>query len=287
MRQNRADSPVNCHDACTSSDQCEYLRPIPGDAGVNERRPAGYLRDALVWCRVGRMSGEHAPGHNHHDSHHHSHDPGGDVMVRFTREYWDDRYRSAERIWSGHVNPQLAAVAADLRPGVALDAGSGEGGDAIWLAERGWQVTALDVSAVARERATARAAELGAEVAGRISWQLGDVLTWDPAPQQFDLVSAQFLHLPGLERESVHRRLAAAVRPGGTLLIVGHHPSDLETTVRRPRIPDLMVTAEQMATNLDASEWDISTSSPEREATDADGQTVVIRDAVLRAVRQK
>ena len=99
-------------------------------------------------------------------------------------------------------------------------------------------------------------------------------------------VSAQFLHLPGAVRESVHRRLAAAVRPGGTLLIVGHHPSDLQTTVRRPQVPDLLVTAEQMATSLDAGEWDIVTASAERETTDADDRTVVIRDAVLRAVRR-
>src|SRR2546430_12503786 len=120
----------------------------------------------------------------------------------FTQEFWDERYRSSDRVWSGEPNPRLVERVSDLTPGTALDVGSGEGADAIWLAARGWQVTAIDVSTVALDRAAERAAEAGAEVANRITWQQADVLTWDPAPLQFDLVSAQFMHLPTLARQS-------------------------------------------------------------------------------------
>jgi hypothetical protein len=98
-------------------------------------------------------------------------------------------------------------------------------------------------------------------------------------------VSAQYAHLPRPAREALHCRLAAAVRPGGTLLIVGHHPADLETTVRRPRLPHLMFRAEEIATVLDPSAWDITTSAPERPITQ-DGQQITLTDAVLRAVRR-
>jgi SAM-dependent methyltransferase len=189
----------------------------------------------------------------------------------------------ADQIWSGDANPQLVATIADLAPATALDLGCGEGGDAIWLATQGWQVTGADISPVALTRAAARAAQAG--VADRITWQQVDALIWDPTPQRFDLVSAQFIHLPQPALESLHRRLAAAVRVGGTLLIVGHHPSDLETSIGRPHFPDLMFTAEQIATLLDPADWDTVTKAPERSAVDPDGNTITIRDTVLRATR--
>ena len=217
-------------------------------------------------------------------SHHH----GPDDAVHFTQEFWDDRYRSADRLWSGQPNVQLVAQAADLPPGEALDAGSGEGADAIWLASRGWTVTAVDVSAVALERAAAHAAAQGDEFAGRISWRREDLLSWDPGPQRFDLVSAQFMHLPSPELESVHRRLAAAVRPGGTLLIVSHHPDDLHANVGRPGHLDLFPTPAQLAAGLDPGDWEILVAAGlGRPATDLDGQPVTVTDTVLRATRRR
>jgi SAM-dependent methyltransferase len=205
----------------------------------------------------------------------------------FTREFWDERYRSADRLWSGNANPHLVATGTDLPAGTALDVGSGEGADAIWLAARGWRVTAVDVSTVALGRAAERAAEVGTAVADRITWQPADALTWDPAPARFDLVSAQFMHLPRPALEALHRRLAAVVHPGGTLLVVGHHPSDLETTMGRPHLPELMFTAEQIAAVLDPDDWQIDVSAPQRPAVDPEGRSITIRDAVLRAVRRR
>ncbi|HEX5301992.1 MAG TPA: class I SAM-dependent methyltransferase, partial [Streptosporangiaceae bacterium] len=147
--------------------------------------------------------------------------------IEFTQEFWDNRYRSAGQLWSGQPNAQFAAHAADLEPGEALDAGCGEGADAIWLARRGWSVTAVDVSAVALERAAAAAGAAGGDAAERISWRREDLLTWVPEPDRYDLVSAQFMHFPRAELTAFHQRLAAAVRPGGTLLLIAHHPDDL------------------------------------------------------------
>lgn len=217
-------------------------------------------------------------------NHHHS----GDDAEQYTEEFWNERYGSVERVWSGNPNRRLVEQATDLDPGTALDVGCGEGADAIWLAERGWQVTALDVSTVALDRGAARAAELGDEVAQRIRWLPADLLTWDPAPEKFDLVSAQFMHLPQAPLEALHRRLAAAVRPGGTLLIAGHHPSDMHTTMGRPGHAGLMFTAEQIAASLDSDDWQIVlTAAPEREAVDPEGETMTIRDAVMHAVRRR
>ena len=173
-----------------------------------------------------------------------SHSP--DDTIHFTPEFWDDRYRSADHLWSGQPNAQLVAQTADLAPGTALDAGCGEGADAIWLARHGWTVTAVDVSAVALERAAGYAAAAGDEIARRITWQQEDLRSWDPGPQRFDLVSAQFMHLPGAELEAMHDRLAAAVRPGGTLLVVSHHPDDMHANAVLTGRPDMFRSAEQL-----------------------------------------
>jgi SAM-dependent methyltransferase len=216
----------------------------------------------------------------------HDHSPGG--AVEFTQEFWDDRYRSADRLWSGQPNPQFAAQAAGLTPGEALDAGCGEGADAIWLAARGWTVTAMDVSAVALERAAGHAAAQGDQIARRITWRHEDLRTWDPGAQRFDLVSAQFVHLPGPELESMHRRLAAAVRPGGTLLVVAHHPDDLHVNVGRPFRRDLFPSAQEVAAVLDPGDWEIAVAAAiGRPATDLDGQPVTVKDTVVRATRRR
>lgn len=210
---------------------------------------------------------------------------GQPLAAPFGEAFWDERYRRPGHLWSGSPNPQLVAGAAGLRPGSALDAGSGEGADAIWLARQGWTVAAVDISSVALARAAAHAAaEPGA--ARRISWIHRDLTAWVPPAGTFDLVSAQFLHWPAAERTAVYGRLAAAVAPGGTLLIVGHHPSDLATGARRPRLPGLLFTPEETAAALDPAAWEIlACEARPRLAEDPAGYPMTVTDSVLQARR--
>jgi SAM-dependent methyltransferase len=203
------------------------------------------------------------------------------------QDLWDERYRSRSVLWSGQPNAHLVTEAADLVPGTALDAGCGEGADAVWLAERGWQVTAVDFSVVALERGAEHARTLGAEIAERIHWQQADLLSWVPAAGYCDLVSAHFMHFAKEAREPLHRRLAAAVAPGGILLIVGHHPSDLQTTVPRPPTPERFYTAAEVSAVLDPAEWEIlAEDARPREVQDPEGRDVTIHDTVLKARRR-
>lgn len=206
--------------------------------------------------------------------------------IEFTQEFWDNRYSSAGRLWSGQPNAVFAAQAADLPPGEALDAGCGEGADAIWLARRGWTVTAVDVSAVALERGASAAEAAGPDIAGRITWQREDLRAWGPEADRYDLVSAQFMHFPKADLEVMHRRLAAAVRPGGTLLMVAHHPDDLHAA--RNGHPDLFWYAEDIAASLEPGQWEVRVAEESgRSAIDHDGQPVTVRDTVLRAARRR
>ncbi len=146
------------------------------------------------------------------------------------RQEWDDRYRGEDQLWSGHVNGSLEAEVAGLDPGRALDVGCGEGADAIWLAEQGWAVTAVDLSDVAVDRGRAEATRR--ELA--ITWVAGEFPA-GVAGSVFDLVS---LHYPAFTIETlsdIGDGLQRAVAPGGVLLVVGHAPpDDLETATFDP-----------------------------------------------------
>jgi SAM-dependent methyltransferase len=205
----------------------------------------------------------------------------------FSQEAWDERYRSRDALWSGNPNPHLVAEADNLLPGHALDVGAGEGADAIWLASRGWHVIAVDLSTVALERASAHADKAGPDIAARIDWVHEDVTSWDPGSGRYDLVSVQYMHLPPASRQAMLGHLAAAVAPGGSLLMVCHHPSDLQTTVPRPNMPELFFTGDDIAAGLDSGQWTIITNAaPGRTVTDPEGNEVTVHDTVLRAERR-
>jgi SAM-dependent methyltransferase len=133
--------------------------------------------------------------------------------------YWDARYGESGQVWSGRPNGVLVGETADLPPGHALDVGCGEGGDARWLAARGWRVTAVDVSRVALRRAAAH--KDMESLAGLVAWEHRDLTSESPPPAAFDLVSAHYFPMPRT-RPAAARGLVDAVAPGGTLLVVGH-----------------------------------------------------------------
>ena len=205
------------------------------------------------------------------------------MSEEFGKAFWEDRYRGHTGVCSRRPNPQLVTEAEDLVPGTALDAGCGEGADAIWLASRGWRITAVDFATTALRRAREHAETLGAGITSRIDWVQADLTSWTPTEEHFDLVSTHYVH-PAASREALFRRLAASVAPGGTLLIVGHHPSDLQTTNSHTCAPEVYLTAEEVAASLDPDRWDIAVAEARpRSATAPDGHEITIRDAVLRA----
>jgi SAM-dependent methyltransferase len=162
---------------------------------------------------------------------------------------WDERHGARDPIEDHAPDPSLIEVASTLVPGTALDLGCGEGRNTIWLAEAGWTVTGVDFSAVGLARAEARATGRGLKV----RWLQADLLAWTPPPAAFDLVVLMFIHLPEPERARVHAAAAAAVAPGGTLLVVGHDRTNLADGVGGPQDPDVLFTAAEVAASLPAA----------------------------------
>lgn len=198
------------------------------------------------------------------------------------QEHWNARYQESERIWSGDPNLTLLREVADLPPGRALDLGCGEGGDAIWLARRGWHVTAVDISGVALERAARRAD--AAAVSDRIDWQRHDLSLSFPEGG-YDLVSAHFLHsFVDMPRERILRTAADAVAPGGTLLIVGHtggpRLKQHHTDVHLPTPAEVLD-----GLGLEEGRWEVQVCETHERTRTVEGEQVTYTDNTVKARR--
>jgi 2-polyprenyl-3-methyl-5-hydroxy-6-metoxy-1,4-benzoquinol methylase len=192
------------------------------------------------------------------------------------RELWDQRHAARDPIESSEPDPTLVGEIGSLRPGRALDLGAGDGRNAIWLARHGWQVTAVDFSEVALDRGRGLATVSGV----RVEWQLADLLEWTPGDRLYDLVALFFMHLPSEERRDVYARAAAAVAPGGTLLVVGHDRTNLADGVGGPQDASVLFTPGEVAADLAGFRVERA-EVVRRHASDGRGPI----DAIVRAVR--
>lgn len=192
-------------------------------------------------------------------------------------EIWDARHAAQVPIESADPDPTLVETVSTLTPGVALDLGAGDGRNATWLALRGWRVTAVDFSAVAIERGQALAMAAGVDV----EWRRNDLLAWTPPAAAFDLVVLFFLHLPAAERRLVYGRAAAAVRPGGTLLVVGHDRSNLRDGHGGPQDPDVLFTPADIVRDLPIGFSVVRAETVRRPGVEPPAPM----DAIVRAVR--
>lgn len=193
--------------------------------------------------------------------------------------FWDERYRGSDQLFSGAPNGVLVSEVAGLAPGRALDVGCGEGGDARWLAERGWRVTAIDVSSVALERAARATGPSDA-----VTWVCDDVITNAPPAGAFDLVSVQYFPLPRQQDHAALRGLLAAVAPGGVLLIAGHDLAGLTPGDVHGVDPRDFYTPAEIAELLD-EDWTVLVDETRPRTAPAPPGSGHTHDTVLRARR--
>ena len=162
-------------------------------------------------------------------------------------EEWDSRYAGTELVWTAEPNRFAEAELRDLPPGRALDIAAGEGRNAVWLAGRGWRVTAVDFSAVGLGKGRRLADSRGVSV----HWVHADVLGYQPEAGAFQLVLIAYLQLQAAELSGVLRGAVRALAPGGTLLVVGHDVDNLTEGAGGPQDPAVLYTPELITRSLD------------------------------------
>jgi SAM-dependent methyltransferase len=159
---------------------------------------------------------------------------------------WDERHADPERRYSGGPSDLLVAEMSALPPGFALDLACGQGRHAVWLAAHGWQVTAVDFSAVALDKGRALAKQDGVAC----EWVVADLIEYVPLPEAYDLVVISYLHLPGAERRQILAKAEGALAPGGTLLLVGLDRSNHEHGYGGPTNPSVLYDREDVVAAL-------------------------------------
>jgi SAM-dependent methyltransferase len=187
---------------------------------------------------------------------------------------WDARYRDVDRVWSEQPNMFVEQHLADLAPGVAVDLGAGEGRNAVWLARRGWDVTAVDFSFVGL--AKARAMAMVAEVS--LGTVVSDAHDYQP-PTPVDLVLLSYLQIPDVQQVALLHRARQWLQPGGVLFVVAHDKSNVDHGAGGPPDPGVCYTVEQTVSALAGLRIDVA----EVAQRPVDGGTAL--DTVVKATR--
>lgn len=200
--------------------------------------------------------------------------------MSYDRDFWEKLWAKTlaehgDKIGQRGPNAHLLREATNLEPGRALDAGCGHGAETLWLAAHGWMVTSVDFSASALAHARKTSEALGADIAARVTWVEGDLATWMPPHEEFDLVSCLYVHIAGDVGEMV-QRMARGVARGGSLLMVGHRPIDPTTGRPTAAANQVQVSVEAARAALDASTWELVVAEERPRAVAGTGVDAVI-----------
>jgi SAM-dependent methyltransferase len=197
-----------------------------------------------------------------------------------SRERWNRRWAGEERVHASTAPSRfLVTEIADLRPGTVLDLACGAGRNAVWLAQQGWRVTAVDFSGVALRMARALAAERRVAV----DWIEADVIAWAPPVRAYDLVCVLYLQLPAPERRTALARAVEAVREGGTLLVLGHDHLNLTEGWGGPTQPDVLFTPDDVVAEI--GDLRVEQAHRVRRTVEEAGASHEAIDALVRARR--
>ena len=193
-------------------------------------------------------------------------------MTDHGRDYWNARYLEKGLLWTAEPNRFFPPTVEGLEPGVALDLAGGEGRNAVWLASQGWDVTMIEWSDVALERARAFAEEKGVEV----DFVLQDLQAWEPQPASADLCLVCYLQTPAADRQAVWRKAVTGLRPGGRLVVIGHHSDNLTEGYGGPQSPEALYTQEEVVDVVGGDLEILRSERVDRHVENEDGEFVAL-----------
>ena len=159
---------------------------------------------------------------------------------------WDQRYSAQEYVYGKEPNDFLVSVASEWPPGRVLCLGEGEGRNAVWLAQRGFAVTAVDASTIGLAKARRLAEERGVAIE-----TIGaDLAHFVVEPGHWDAVVSIFCHLPAAVRAALHRRVVAGLRSGGRFVLEAYTPRQLQLGTGGPPVLELMMDLQTLRAEL-------------------------------------
>lgn len=211
------------------------------------------------------------------------HETNSKTSLSSNREMWNERYKTKELVWSADANQFVKAETSHLQPGRALDLAAGECRNAIWLAEQGWQIQAIDFSDVAidkgRQLATARG------IAHQINFEVADLCEYEPPANYYDLVLISYLHLPKAELNAILNKAANAVKPNGTFLLIAHDSSNLKSGYGGPQNPDILYSFNEVTPIL-GDQFQISKASVVQREIKIESGTKIAFDCLVHAKKR-
>lgn len=202
-----------------------------------------------------------------------------------SNDMWNERYAASPLVWSATPNMWIEQLTADLPAGRALDLAAGEGRNALWLVERGWDATAVDFSEVALDRARQLAEDRLGGDAARFHTERADLLTYSAEPRHFDLVVIVYLQVPAGPRRTVMRAAAEAVAPGGHMIVIAHDSENLERGIGGPQDPAVLYTAHDVVDDLDGTGLSVERAETATRPVQTDAGPREALDALVIAVR--
>lgn len=207
---------------------------------------------------------------------------GGARRPTLTREEWNTRYATKDLIWTAGPSPRFAEEVSSLAPGKALDLAAGEGRNALWLAEQGWHVTAVDLSDVAIDKA--RGLAHARKLADQLDLHVCDLRHYAFASGSYDLVAIIYLHMPWSDLSKILEKAAASVADGGTFLLLGHDLANISQGFGGPRDPDFLYTSDQIIATIGNNFRIEKAQRVERSVETTDGPKVAV-DCLVKGVR--
>lgn len=191
---------------------------------------------------------------------------------------WDERYSTKELVWTGRANQFVEQNLADLKPGSAIDLGAGEGRNSVWLAARGWDVTAVDFSQVGLDKAV----QLAADNNVQIKVECADATSYQSA-DPVDLVILSYLQLVPEAQQTVLSHATTWLRPGGTLFVIAHDRSNVADGYGGPPMPEVCYTVEETVSAIGG--LDVSTAEVARRHVDTSEGLQTALDTLVIATR--
>ena len=192
---------------------------------------------------------------------------------------WDGRYADSEFLWTVEPNRFVVHELSGLPPGRALDLACGEGRNAVWLAQRGWRVTAVDFSSVGLHKAR----QLAARRDVAVDWVLADLLDYQPPANAYELALVAYLQIAADERAAVLRNACSALAAGGEILVIGHDLANLSEGVGGPQDPGVLYTPKVIAAELPG--LSVQRAERVRRPVEVEGAVHDAIDTLVRATR--